>query len=86
MQTNKSHIIKHINKRVSLLPLYLCELLLNQKIVVHELGHGAFALQHPFHEFAGFPQGGKDVFNIMNYGNKRNKFRKYQWEIIDKTK
>jgi hypothetical protein len=50
----------------------------------HELGHGSFGLQHPFNEFSGFPKGGKDVLNIMNYGNQRNKFRKYQWEQINK--
>ena len=50
--------------------------------VCHELGHGAFDLKHPFQEFVGFPRGGKDVLNIMNYGTKRNKFRKYQWEKI----
>jgi hypothetical protein len=27
MHTNKSHIIKHINKRVSLLPVLLCKIL-----------------------------------------------------------
>jgi hypothetical protein len=54
--------------------------------ICHELGHGAFGLQHPFHEFANFPQGGKDVSNIMNYGTRRNKFRKYQWDIIETLK
>ncbi|GAB6013125.1 hypothetical protein, partial [Viscerimonas tarda] len=50
--------------------------------ICHELGHGAFNLQHPFHEFSGFPKGRKDILNIMNYGIQRNKFRKYQWEKI----
>jgi hypothetical protein len=50
--------------------------------ICHELGHGAFKLKHPFNEFSGFPKGGKDIFNIMNYGTKRNRFRKYQWEKI----
>ncbi|MDR3186740.1 MAG: hypothetical protein LBU04_08130, partial [Christensenellaceae bacterium] len=52
--------------------------------ICHELGHGVFKLMHPFEEFAGFPKGGKDIFNIMNYGNRRNKFRKYQWDEINK--
>ena len=48
----------------------------------HELGHGAFGLKHPFDEFHsnGFIKGGTDNLNIMNYGNGRSKFRKYQWE------
>jgi hypothetical protein len=49
----------------------------------HELGHGAFSLHHPFVEFTPcFPKGKKDVDNIMNYGNNRNKFRKYQWDLM----
>lgn len=48
----------------------------------HEIGHGIFSLKHPFNEFIGFPKGGKDIYNIMNYGNYRNKFRKYQWDNI----
>jgi hypothetical protein len=54
--------------------------------ICHELGHGAFGLRHPFNEFTGFPIGGKDVLNIMNYGTSRNKFRKYQWDIIETFK
>lgn len=46
----------------------------------HELGHGAFSLSHPFHEFPSFPKGGKDTNNIMNYGSSRDRLRKYQWD------
>jgi hypothetical protein len=91
MHTNKSHIIKHITKRVSLLPLYLCELLPNQKIVVHELGH-CLKLHHPFgtenkipdEDFQRQSTGNGNTENIMDYDKTRmHTFWLWQWIIIN---
>jgi hypothetical protein len=84
MHTTKSHTIKYISKRVSLLPLYLCELLPNQKIVVHELGRW-IGLPHTFENNNTIPvinsnQGGTN-YNFMDYQDGF-KSRKYQWDWI----
>jgi hypothetical protein len=82
MRTNKSHIIKHISKRVSLLPLYLCELLPNQKIVAHELGRW-MGLPHTFETSNEIPfiinasKGGTN-HNFMDYNIRRKRWYKIQ--------
>ena len=53
-----------------------------QNTIAHELGHGAFSLQHPFHQFSSYGSGGKDRDNFMDYFNG-DKVRAYQWQIIN---
>ena len=52
----------------------------NSQTIAHELGHGAFKLQHPFDEFTDYRQG-TDSDNIMDYYDG-DSLRKYQWDLI----
>ncbi|HYG04138.1 MAG TPA: fibronectin type III domain-containing protein [Chryseosolibacter sp.] len=49
------------------------------RTIAHELGHGAFRLRHPFHEFT--VQQGQAGNNVMDYPIGTN-LRKYQWDNI----
>lgn len=49
------------------------------RTMAHELGHGAFTLQHTFSDYTGLAQGSTD--NLMDYGNGTNLW-KYQWHTI----
>jgi hypothetical protein len=53
-----------------------------QNTIVHELGHGAFSLQHPFNQFSTYGEGGKDPDNFMDYRDG-DKIRAYQWRLIN---
>jgi len=57
--------------------------------VAHELGHGAFDLEHPFHQSSIVAKGytkGDDKANFMDYFDG-DKSRKYQWDQVhDKDK
>lgn len=46
--------------------------------IAHELGHGAFRLQHTFEEY---PTIAKATSNLMDYDNG-TMLRKYQWDLI----
>ena len=48
-----------------------------EKTIAHELGHGAFRLEHPFSE-RGLPRGQTD--NLMDYSRGTTLF-KYQWDF-----
>lgn len=49
--------------------------------IAHELGHGAFNLQHTFKEFPGLAEGSTD--NLMDYtSNTGNALHKYQWDYV----
>ncbi|MDH5379967.1 MAG: fibronectin type III domain-containing protein [Cyclobacteriaceae bacterium] len=48
------------------------------QIAAHELGHGAFGLQHPFLEFPGYQSDGN---NLMDYP-PGNKLYRHQWDQI----
>lgn len=50
------------------------------RTVAHELGHGAYHLEHPFEEYAGSDEGLSE--NLMNYGSG-TRLRKYQWDYMD---
>jgi hypothetical protein len=50
-----------------------------QRTIAHELGHGAFQLQHPWEEYPSIAEGSSD--NLMDYGTGTN-LRKYQWDLI----
>lgn len=48
----------------------------------HEIGHAVFGLVHPWEEFDGYT---RDPKNIMEHGQApERRFRKYQWDIIQK--
>ncbi|WNB17087.1 fibronectin type III domain-containing protein [Marivirga arenosa] len=49
------------------------------RTIAHELGHGAFRLQHPWEEYPTIAQSSTD--NLMDYGTG-TKLRKYQWDLI----
>jgi TANFOR domain-containing protein len=50
------------------------------RTVAHELGHGAFRLQHTFEEYPTIG-GPRSTANLMDYGTG-TKLRKYQWDLI----
>ena len=50
-----------------------------QRTIAHELGHGAFRLQHPWEEYPTIAEGSTD--NLMDYGTGTD-LRKYQWDLI----
>jgi hypothetical protein len=50
------------------------------RTVAHELGHGAFRLQHTFEEYP-IIGGPRSTANLMDYGTG-TKLRKYQWDLI----
>ena len=51
------------------------------RVAAHELGHGAWHLQHPFHQFNGAQEGGTQT--LMDYGEGSEVLR-YQWgEVHD---
>ncbi|MFZ5972425.1 MAG: hypothetical protein ACOYXA_12605, partial [Bacteroidota bacterium] len=47
--------------------------------LAHELGHGAFRLEHTFSEYASLSKGATD--NLMDYGTG-TRLNKYQWDYI----
>jgi hypothetical protein len=47
--------------------------------LAHELGHGAFRLEHTFEEYATLGKGTTD--NLMDYGTG-TRLNKYQWDLI----
>ncbi|MCB0687521.1 MAG: hypothetical protein KDC53_13390, partial [Saprospiraceae bacterium] len=49
------------------------------RVVAHELGHGAFGLQHSWEEYPGLTQGRSD--HLMDYGNG-TRLTKRQWDQI----
>lgn len=51
------------------------------KTMAHELGHGAFALRHPFKEFEGSISE-RTTDNLMDYKPDGRKLLKYQWDRI----
>ncbi|MCB0497335.1 MAG: hypothetical protein KDC79_14435 [Cyclobacteriaceae bacterium] len=50
-----------------------------KRTVAHELGHGAFRLQHTWEDYPGIAQGTSQ--NLMDY-SKGTVLRKYQWDLI----
>ncbi len=50
-----------------------------KRTIAHELGHGAFRLQHTWEEYPGIAQGTSN--NLMDYGTG-TQLRKYQWDLI----
>jgi hypothetical protein len=50
------------------------------RTIAHELGHGAFALYHPFDEYDP-PLKPGDTENLMDYSDG-TRLRKYQWDLI----
>ncbi|MEM9389437.1 MAG: fibronectin type III domain-containing protein [Bacteroidota bacterium] len=48
------------------------------RTIAHELGHGAFRLQHTFEEY---PTIDGQTANLMDYGSG-TQLRKYQWDLI----
>ncbi|MEM9819458.1 MAG: polymorphic toxin-type HINT domain-containing protein [Bacteroidota bacterium] len=54
------------------------------KTVAHELGHGAFHLEHTFETYPSNPQLalGEQTDNLMDYGETGTQLRKYQWDLI----
>ena len=49
------------------------------RTLAHELGHGAFGLEHPWERFGGFAEGSSD--NLMDAGEGEALY-KYQWDNI----
>ncbi len=49
------------------------------RTIAHELGHGAFRLQHTWEEYPNIAQGSSQ--NLMDYGTGTT-LRKYQWDLI----
>lgn len=49
------------------------------KTIAHELGHGAYHLDHSFHDFPSLPPGQTD--NLMDYALGIH-LQKYQWDLI----
>ena len=49
------------------------------RTIAHELGHGAFRLQHTWEEYPTISEGSTE--NLMDYGTGTN-LRKYQWDLI----
>lgn len=49
-----------------------------KRTIAHELGHGAFRLQHVWEEY---PTISETTANLMDYGTGTN-LRKYQWDLI----
>lgn len=49
------------------------------KTIAHELAHGAFRLDHSFHNFPSLPPGETD--NLMDYALGTH-LQKYQWDLI----
>ncbi len=49
------------------------------RTIAHELGHGAFRLQHTWEEYPTIADG--STSNLMDYGTGTN-LRKYQWDLI----
>lgn len=49
------------------------------RTIAHELGHGPFALYHPFDEYPAVSQGSTE--NLMDYSTG-TRLRKYQWDLI----
>jgi hypothetical protein len=50
------------------------------RTIAHELGHGAFNLEHTFKDFPAMPQGTTD--NLMDYNTTGTTLYKYQWDYI----
>jgi hypothetical protein len=57
----------------------------NNKTIAHELGHGAFTLEHPFVEFKGQIKEGHTC-NLMDYSSCEPVLNKYQWQLIQDPK
>jgi hypothetical protein len=55
------------------------------KTIAHELGHGAFTLEHPFVEFKGQIKEGHTC-NLMDYSSCEPVLNKYQWSLIQDPK
>jgi hypothetical protein len=50
------------------------------KASAHELGHGAFGLEHPFTHNQGMDEFG--MANLMSWNPTARKLCKYQWDLI----
>jgi hypothetical protein len=51
------------------------------RVAAHELGHGAWHLQHPFHQFNGAQEGGTQT--LMDYGEGSEVLRYHWGEVHD---
>lgn len=54
------------------------------KTIAHELGHGAFRLQHTFETYPNNPEvpTASHTNNLMDYGKTGTHLRKYQWDLV----
>lgn len=53
------------------------------KTIAHELGHGAFVLEHTFETHSDNPElANNQTDNLMDYGETGILLRKYQWDLI----